>query len=160
MNESGRGGNNRRRPFRRKDKENESWGKDGRKNQGKPRFDKNRGTLIDRPQWLAPKLGATPLPKPECPYCGKIIQDIAAALNDTASGQAVHFDCVRERIAASEHLGPGDSITYIGGGRFGIVCLSNPGDPKHFQIKKVVQWEPKDQRPQWRKVVADNFSTT
>ena len=160
MNESGRGGSNRRRPFKRKDKDSEKWGKDWRRSQEKPRFDKSKGTLVDRPQWTAPKLGGMPLPKPECAYCGKPIQDIAAAINDPASGQAVHFDCVRERIAASEPLGEGDTVTYIGGGRFGIVNIPNPNDPKRFQIKKILQWEPKDQRAAWRKVVADNYSST
>jgi len=162
MSEGTRSGNGgRRRPFRRRDKkEGDKPGNGARKGQDKPRFDKQRGTMVDRPKWVPPLLGRQPLPKHECPYCGKPIQDLAAAITDIQSGTPAHFDCVLARIAETERVEEGDTITYIGGGRFGIVHFPNPSDQKRFQIKKVVQWEEKDKRASWRKTVADNYSTT
>ena len=96
----------------------------------------------------------------DCPYCGKPIHDIASAISDKATNKAVHFDCILARIGRDETLEAGDTISYIGGGRFGIVHFSNPGDPKKFVIKKILEWENKDDRPQWRSDITDHFSVT
>jgi hypothetical protein len=160
MNESGRG--SRRRPFRKKEREREGQpnAREAKKAPDKPRYDKNRGTLVDRPKWIPPRPAQTPLPKPECAYCGKPIQDLAAAITDTASGLPVHFDCAVAKLAETERLGEGDSIGYIGGGRFGVLHFSNPEDPKSFQIKKIIAWEHKENRADWRRDVADRYSAT
>jgi len=163
MNESGRSaGGGRRRPFRRKERDRDGppQAKENKKTPEKPRFDKSRGTLVDRPKWVAPRPAQTPLPRPDCPYCGKPIQDLAAAITDTASGVPVHFDCAVARLAETEHLSEGDTISYIGGGRFGVLHFNNPDDPKSFQIKKILPWEHKDKRADWRKDVADRYSAT
>jgi hypothetical protein len=97
---------------------------------------------------------------PECPYCGKPITDMAAALSEKSSGAAVHFDCVIARISEGETLEPGDTVTYIGGGRFGIVHTPSGTEPRDFKIKKILEWENKDERAEWRKTVSDHFSTT
>lgn len=158
MSDGARGNNRNRHPFKRKN--SEKWNKDGRKGKEKPRFDKNKGILFDRPKWEPPELGRNPIPKPICPYCGKPIQDYSAAINDRETGQPVHFDCVRDRIAQNEQLSEGDTITYIGGGRFGIVHFPVQGNTKEFEIKKILQWEEKDKRSDWRNDIADNFSST
>jgi hypothetical protein len=132
------------------------WRKDGRKG-GKPRFDKNRGVLVDRPKWTAPKLSQEPLPEPECPLCGKPIKDLAAALTDKVSGTPAHFDCVLGALSGRELLEEGDQLSYIGGGRFGVVHYY---DHKSFQIKKILQWEDQNVRSDWRKQVTDRYSTT
>ncbi|AEF85617.1 conserved hypothetical protein [Treponema primitia ZAS-2] len=155
MSGSGRGGNNRR-GFKHRERD-----KDNKKKAGdNVRFDKAKGALVDRPKWTAPKISAEPIPVPECPYCGKPIRDLAAALTDKSSGQAVHFDCVVARLAEKETLERGDTVTYIGGGRFGVVHFSNPQDPRNFTIKKIFEWEDKEHRADWRRSLADHYSIT
>jgi hypothetical protein len=78
----------------------------------------------------------------------------------------VHFDCVAAKIAAEETLERGDTVTYIGGGRFGIVHFEGTGIPgrggerKTFQIKKIIEWENKDNRADWRSTISDHYSVT
>jgi hypothetical protein len=156
MSSSGRGGNSRR-GFRRKDKDKD---KDAKKKADNPRFDKHRGIFVDRPKWVPPVLSAEPIPVPDCPYCGKPIRDLAMALTDKASGAAVHFDCVIARLAENETLDRGDAVTYIGGGRFGVVHFNNPQDTRGFTVKKIVEWEDKENRADWRKSLADHYSIT
>jgi hypothetical protein len=145
------------------------------------RFDKITGflfsdpeknlSLYDRPKWKAPQVSDEPIPHPICPYCGKPIRDIAAAITDQATGQPVHFDCAAARIAEGETLESGDTVVYIGGGRFGVVHF--PGmirdtlqgrkngddyDTRDFRIKKIVEWEDKENRAPWRKNIEDHFS--
>lgn len=158
MSESNKSSGRNRRPFRKNNAD--KWNKEGRKGKDKPRFDKNKGLMFDRPKWEPPRLGQNPLPRPECPYCGKPVQDVSAAIHDKVSGKPAHFDCIREKIAESEHLSDGDTVTYIGGGRFGIVHFPVQGNTKQFEIKKVLQWEEKDKRAEWRQEIADNFSST
>jgi hypothetical protein len=180
MSGSGRGGNNRR-GSRRRERERNNWSRDntGSKKRGdNPRFDKSRGIFIDRPKWTPPQVSTEPIPVPECPYCGKPIKDLAVAIADKDSGRAVHFDCIIGRLAKNETLERGDSIAYIGGGRFGIVHFtaarensssqrerrggSGPGkaESQTFTIKKIFEWENKEERADWRKLLADYFSVT
>lgn len=172
MNDNVKGGQRNRRPFRQKDRNGSNQGPrdrmakenrtttDDRKKNDRVRFDKVKGTLLDRPKWTPPKLANTPLPKQECPYCGKLILDLSQAITDPTEGKPVHFDCAIDRIAKSERLMSGDVVSYIGGGRFGILHFDNSNDPKSFQIKKIFQWEEKDKRAPWRKDVADRYSST
>jgi hypothetical protein len=92
-------------------------------------------------------------------------------MTDKASGQPVHFDCAAARIAEGETLENGDSVVYLGGGRFGIVHF--PGmirdalrggkggddyDTRNFHIKKILEWENKENRASWRRDIEDHFS--
>jgi hypothetical protein len=72
----------------------------------------------------------------------------------------VHFDCVVARIAQGEILEKGDEVTYIGGGRFGIIHLEKGADRKHFSIKKILEWENKEKRAEWRSTLSDHYSIT
>jgi hypothetical protein len=181
MSGSGRGGNNRR-GSRRREHERDNWSRDntaGNKKRGNnPRFDRNRGGIVDRPKWTPPQVSTESIPVPNCPYCGEPIKDLAAAIADKDSGRAVHFECIIGRLAENETLERGDSIVYIGGGRFGIVHFntsrensgfreerrggSGPGRTENqtFTIKKIFEWEDKDERADWRKLLADHFSVT
>jgi hypothetical protein len=166
MNSGGKG-NNRRRPFRRRERDNESWARDGKKKDDRFQYDKNRGIIHERPKWTPPKMSTEPIPAPDCSYCGKPIRDISTAIQDTASDRAIHFDCVIEKIAKQEPLEKGDAVTYIGGGRFGIVHFNHPGgsqgrsgDLRNFTIKKIFEWENKEHRAEWRKIIADHYSIT
>jgi hypothetical protein len=72
---------------------------------------------------------------------------------------------VAAKIAGEERLEKGDTVTYIGGGRFGIVHFRSGvpgkgGDGKTFTIKKIIEWENKDNRAEWRSTISDHYSVT
>jgi hypothetical protein len=124
------------------------------------KFEKNRGNLFERPRWIPPQLPEEPIPIPDCPWCGKPVKDISAAISDKESGEAVHFDCVIARLSEGEQLESGDTVCYIGGGRFGVVHFNNPPDNRDFKIKKIFEWENKDNRSEWRRNISGHFSVT
>jgi hypothetical protein len=157
MGGSGKGGNNRR-GFRQKEKDR--WNKEAKKKGGSPRFDKPRESMAGRPKWVPPIMSVEPIPVPDCPYCGKPIKDLSIALTDRNTSEAVHFDCALKRLAENETLGQGDTVTYIGGGRFGVVHFANPSAPRNFTIKKIFEWEDKENRSEWRRSLADHYSIT
>ncbi|MDR2803571.1 MAG: hypothetical protein LBB22_04705 [Treponema sp.] len=123
--------------------------------------EKGNKNFSSRPKWTSPKLRTEPIPTPICSYCKEPIKDLASAFSckDNDEG-AVHFDCALKRIAEMEPLEKGDSVTYIGGGRFGIVTFENPRVPGSFKIKKIIEWEQKEKRAPWRGHIADHFSLT
>jgi hypothetical protein len=157
MSGSGKGGNNRKnrhrfsRPDRKKNNDNLF---------SEPKFEKSKVSLQERPTWTAPVLGDNPITTPDCPWCGKPITDITAAITDKETGLPVHFDCVIARISTMETLDNNDSVCYIGGGRFGIVHYNNPPDTRNFTIKKIFEWEAKDTNTEWRKPISEYFSIT
>jgi len=114
----------------------------------------------ERPQWTPPQIPTEPMPVPDCPYCGKPIREMAMAIADKNTGQAVHFECIISRISQSENLEHGETISYIGGGRFGIVRYDNPANFQGFTIKKIFEWEIKENRAEWRQSISDHFSVT
>lgn len=113
-----------------------------------------------RDRLSAPRIAAPTLPKPLCPRCGAPIEDLPSALNDKESGAPIHFDCVLARLSEAESLAEGEKVVYLGGGRFGVVLFENPGDLKRFRVRKIIQWEEKDKRADWRRLVTDLYSAT
>ncbi|MDR1230963.1 MAG: hypothetical protein LBK61_06130 [Spirochaetaceae bacterium] len=113
--------------------------------------------FYDRPKWTPVKKPDEPIPELVCSLCGKPIADISSAICGSSEDKASHFDCIIAQIKQSESLGEGDSLAYIGGGRFGIVCHDSH---KKFTIKKIIDWDQRDDRVPWRKLVADHFSST
>lgn len=94
-----------------------------------------------------------------CEICGEPITDIANAINNKESGNPVHFDCVISKLSESENIGQNDKIAYIGQGRFGLLHFENPHDQKHFEIRKIIEWEARDsERAAWRNEMAGLFS--
>jgi hypothetical protein len=159
MNGSGKEGNNRRRSFRHRDRD-ENWSREGKKRDNQPRYDKQKGIVLSRPKWSAPKVSHEPLPQLQCAFCGKPIKDISLALADKSTKDSIHFDCAIAQIAKDEKLERGDVVTYIGGGRFGIVHFDSPHDHRKFKIKKIFEYEEKDARADWRNMLAERYSTT
>ena len=155
---SGRG-NNRRRPFRRREAE--------------------KSPENTRPKWSPAKTNTEILPSFACPYCGKPIRDVISAIEDKETGVPIHFDCVTSRISFGEKLEKGEAIIYIGGGRFGIVSFSasknsqgkhessaeskgpekrgSPTEHRDFKIKKVIEWEKKDTKAEWRSAICERY---
>jgi hypothetical protein len=127
---------------------------------GSGRNDKNRAVLSERPKWTPPQIPSEPLPVLECHYCGKPIGDIALAIADKGNNKSVHFDCIIAKITEEEHPEKGETIAYIGGGRFGIIRFNDPPDSRKFTIRKILEWENKDERAQWRSQISDHFSVT
>ena len=121
---------------------------------------KRKALQRDRPRWTPPRPLSAPLPKPSCPRCGKSIEDLPTAVNDSETGKPMHFDCAVERLTESERLSEGDRIVYIGGGRFAVAHFDDAQDSKSFRIKKTIVWEVKEKRAEWRKEVADQYSST
>jgi hypothetical protein len=64
------------------------------------------------------------------------------------------------RLAQGEVLEKGDVVAYIGGGRFGVVRFNSPQESRKFTIKKIFEWENKDDRAEWRGAISDHYSVT
>jgi hypothetical protein len=103
---------------------------------------------------------SAPLPAASCAWCNKPIKNISEAISEPDTGKPVHLDCVINRIIERETLESGDTIGYIGGGRFGIIHYNNPPDTRDFKIKKIFEWENKELRSEWRVTLCDHFSIT
>jgi len=171
MSGSGRGGDNRgnrRKPFNRRERENQSHNRDSAKTGKKPvdfsldggKLEKKRGSFIERPKWVPPKPPALSLPPVSCAWCGKPIKDMSTAISEPSEGKPVHFDCAINRIVEEEVLERGDTVSYIGGGRFGIVHYNNPPDIRDFKIRKILEWENKENRSEWRLAISEYFTIT
>jgi len=172
MSGSGRGGDSRgphRKPFKRRDRENQPQNRDPAKNGKKPvdfsldsggKYEKKRGGFVERPKWVPPKPAALSLPPVTCAWCGKPIKEMSTAISEPVSGKTVHFDCAINRIVEEEVLERGDTVCYIGGGRFGIVHYNNPPDIRDFKIRKVIEWENKENRSEWRVAISEYFTLT
>ncbi len=93
-----------------------------------------------------------------CPICGKSIDDLASALADKRTGEPVHFDCVLEELQNRETLEENQQVTYIGQGRFAVVHFPNMQDTKKFSIVKIIEWEEKDKKFDWRQEIAGMYS--
>ncbi|MEL3906394.1 MAG: hypothetical protein P1P65_05125 [Treponema sp.] len=93
-----------------------------------------------------------------CGRCGKPIKDISAALADKADGNPVHFDCVLNFLKNSETLQENEALTYIGQGRFAVIKYASMVTMKEFTIVRIIEWEDKNHRAEWRQTIADRFS--
>lgn len=93
-----------------------------------------------------------------CPKCGEPILDIASAISDKTSGTPMHFECVMNQLNETESVGPNEKICYIGQGRFGILYFENPRDQRHFTIKKIIEWEQRDKKIEWRDEMSGLYS--
>lgn len=114
----------------------------------------------------------------ECSFCGKPVTDVASALADKTTDMPVHFDCVLNYLAEHETLNDGQSISYIGQGRFAVISSKVPGaaaetagggvaaagavaagaPSPRFVIERIIEWEPRDKKYEWRVNIADAYS--
>jgi len=103
----------------------------------------------------APAPRAEPL---SCPICGKPVYDLSTALcSDRETGLPAHFDCVLERVAASESLAAGEKIVYLGAGAFGVVEYKDKSETS-FTVKRRIQWEKEGEKKDWRKSLSARIS--
>ena len=126
-----------------------------------------QGSAYPRLKWSPPPPPSEAIPSPDCPLCGKPIRDMASAVSQKSTGGVeesaivpAHFECVLQEIGKNEKLERGDSVAYIGGGRFGVVRFVNPHEGHRFEIKKIFEWEAVEQRAPWRKTVSAHYSAT
>jgi len=96
--------------------------------------------------------------QPVCPVCGEVIRDMSTAVKDPKSDSPLHFDCAIGLIQKDNPLSQGEKIAYIGQGRFAVLYFANVHDSKHFQIKKIIDWEEKEKKPLWRDEMSELFS--
>jgi len=165
MSGSGKGGNNRRSRHRYSGRKDETQKHDKKKNSdnflASEKFEKTQSVMYERPHWTAPILPANhKLITPDCPWCGKQIEDVTCAIADKETGRPIHFDCVLKRVTDMVSLETNDAVCYIGGGRFGVVHYNNPPDVKDFTIKRIIEWEVKDNSTAWRMPISEYFSIT
>ncbi|MCL2191208.1 MAG: hypothetical protein FWB79_04405 [Treponema sp.] len=124
------------------------------------KFTRKRPGSVNRPKWAPPQSPALDLAPALCILCDKPIREFSTALCDPDTGKPAHFDCTVNRIVERERLEKGDSVGYIGGGRFGIIHFTNPQNPRKFTIKKIFEWEKNESRSEWRVALCEHFSVT
>ncbi|CEM62757.1 hypothetical protein DWQ65_12240 [Treponema phagedenis] len=124
---------------------------------------RQRGSNRNRQKTDNTSVKHNPLPKITlaeytCPYCNKPINDLSAALSDKKTGVPVHFDCVLEFLKGAEDLKNGESLTYIGQGKFAVTVFPNSSDLRNFKIIRVIEWEDKNSCAEWRGEIAGLYS--
>jgi hypothetical protein len=127
-------------------------GAPGREGQGQ----RPRDQRVPRPEEAARQDAARDMPA--CPLCGKPVYDLSTAL--AASREAsdpAHFDCVLERVAASETLAAGEALVYLGSGAFGVVEFKDKNESL-FTIKRRIQWEKEGEKKDWRKGLSSRIA--
>lgn len=120
----------------------------------------NPPPVVNRPRPVSvPPIPPPPkMPVPVCVRCGEPIQDIASALADKNTGDPVHFDCVLTFLQGSERIEGKESLLYIGHGRFAVVEYDDTGDKRKFKIVRVIEWEGRETRAEWRGEIANHYS--
>jgi hypothetical protein len=104
-------------------------------------------------------------PKPEdardmpvCPICDKPVYDLSTAVSSSReAGEPAHFDCVLERVAASESLAAGEKLVYLGSGAFGVVEFKDKNESA-FSVKRRIQWEKEGEKKDWRKGISSRIT--
>ena len=151
-----------------KQHKNERRRRNNRRRKDAPR--KSGGQYTERPSERIKLYEGEPV---ECSFCGKPVTDVASALADRTTDKPVHFDCVLDYLAEHETLSAGQSISYIGQGRFAVISSKVPasvqgsaaaglvaaGAPSpRFVIERIIEWEPRDKKYEWRANIADAYS--
>jgi hypothetical protein len=87
-------------------------------------------------------------PAQSCPLCSEPVDDLLHALVHPDTEDPAHFECVLRAISEEEQLESGETVCYIGGGVFGIVCSDRGRRP--VRIRKRIPYESETVVPQWR----------
>ena len=95
---------------------------------------------------------------PQCPICGKAVYDLSTALAASReAGDPAHFDCVLERVVASENLTNGEKLVYLGSGAFGVVEFKDRTESA-FVVRRRIQWEKEGEKKDWRKGISSRIA--
>ena len=87
---------------------------------------------------------------PKCPVCEKHIRDVYSAVSYSVTQTPAHFNCILNELKDANELKPNEKICYLGSGSFGIVQFRGPESPIRIFIRKRIQYEEKDNNPEWR----------
>ena len=95
---------------------------------------------------------------PLCSICGKPVYDLSTAISASReAGEPAHFDCVLERVSASERLSDPEKIVYLGSGAFGVVEFKDKNESAFF-VKRRIQWEKEGEKKEWRKNISSRIA--
>jgi hypothetical protein len=95
---------------------------------------------------------------PICPLCGKPLYDLSTALaTSKEASDPAHFDCVLERVIASESLAAGEKVVYLGSGTFGVVEYKDKNETA-FTVKRRIQWEKEGEKSEWRRNLSSRIA--
>ena len=157
---------------------NERRRRNNRRRKDAPR--KSGGQYVERPIEPIKPYEGEPV---DCSFCGKPVTEFASALADKTTDKPVHFDCVLNYLTEHETLSPGRRISYIGQGRFAVISsgavsagtgqagsspaaagapaagtVATGAPPPRFVIERIIEWEPRDKKYEWRANIADAYS--
>ncbi|MFP4363411.1 MAG: hypothetical protein ACLFR1_06035 [Spirochaetia bacterium] len=90
-----------------------------------------------------------------CSICENEIRDVLNAISYGENHAPVHFDCVLQNLRETEELKRDEKIVYLGKGSFGIIQFRNPPSPIRFFVRKRIQIEDIEKKPEWRKKMAE-----
>jgi len=156
------GDNPRRRDRRRRNRNKDSGNKNRQNAARQDPLHQNSGRQAgkNRPRRVnVPDIPPPPaMPTPVCARCGEQIKDLATALADKESGAPVHFDCVLNFLRQAENMNENESLLYIGQGRFAVVVYDDPSDKRKFHIIRMIEWEGRETRAEWRGEIAGHYS--
>ncbi|MBL8968156.1 MAG: hypothetical protein JNG85_14210 [Spirochaetaceae bacterium] len=140
------------------DRPREERAKDGRgpdARDDRARGDRAKESQFREPIELPPNEKSEPV---DCPLCGKPVYDLSTAVGaDKENAVPAHFDCVLERVAAAESLGPNERLVYLGSGSFGVVEFKDKNESA-FVVKRRVQWEKEGEKKDWRRGLSSRIS--
>jgi len=91
---------------------------------------------------------------PECPICNQSVKFLLTAISVGEENKPAHFDCVLKTIAEKESLGSREKISYIGNGNFAVVSGKSG---KTLNIRKIIEFEGRDSKGEWRKRLSRNL---
>ncbi len=117
---------------------------------GAPNAESSPGSL--------PRQAQDPRDMPLCPLCGKPVYDLATAVSASRdTGEPAHFDCVLERVSASETLAATEKLVYLGSGSFAVVEFKDKNESA-FSVKRRIQWEKEGEKKDWRKGISSRIT--
>jgi hypothetical protein len=96
-------------------------------------------------------------PAPACPICEKPVSDLVSAIAHRETGAPVHFECVLRWLGDAEKILPDERLVYLGNGAFGVTA-ANLGGNQRIAIKRMIQYEQKDKKPEWRKEISARYA--
>lgn len=92
------------------------------------------------------------------PVNGKPIENIFLAFDHRDAHVPINFDTALEQVKATEHLGPGEFVCYIGQGNFAVYHEREENGRKILEQRKKIPFEDHHEKPQWRRELSPGIS--
>jgi hypothetical protein len=97
-------------------------------------------------------------PAPDCPICGKPITDLFSAVSYKENNEPAHFECILKWLSDAEKIAEDEKLVYLGGGTFGVVA-ANFVQGQKLTVKRMIQYENKEKKPDWRKELSSRYAS-